>query len=101
MGPKVEQFERGLAEVCRTEHAVAVSSGTAARHLALLALGVGPGDEVIVPAYTFPATANVVALVGARPVLVDVDPATMNLDIDRAAAAVTSRTRAVMGVHLF
>ena len=80
MGPKVEEFERGLAAACGTEHAVVVSSGTAALHLAVLALGIGPGDEVLVPAYTFPSTANVVAFVGAKPVLVDVDPETMNLD---------------------
>ncbi|TMM34269.1 MAG: aminotransferase class I/II-fold pyridoxal phosphate-dependent enzyme, partial [Actinobacteria bacterium] len=79
MGPKVEEFERGLAAACGAEHAVVVSSGTAALHLAVLALGIGPGDEVLVPAYTFPATANVVALAGAKPVLVDVDPETMNL----------------------
>ena len=73
---------RGGARARRAsvEHAVAVSSGTAALHLAVLALGIGPGDEVLVPAYTFPATANVVALAGARPVLVDVDPETMNID---------------------
>ncbi len=101
MGPKVDEFEAALATVCGDEHAVAVSSGTAALHLALLALGIGAGDEVLVPAYTFPATANVVALVGARPALVDVDPATMNLDPELAAAAVTPRTRAVLAVHLF
>jgi dTDP-4-amino-4,6-dideoxygalactose transaminase len=101
MGPKVEQFEAGLASACEVEHAVVVSSGTAALHLALLALELGRGDEVLVPAYTFPATANVVALVGARPVLVDVDSETMNLDLERASAAVTPRTRAVLAVHLF
>jgi perosamine synthetase len=101
MGPKVSEFEAGLAEACAVEHAVVVSSGTAALHLAVLALGIGPGDEVIVPAYTFPATANVVALAGARPVLVDVDPETMNLRPDAVAAAVTDRTRAVLVVHLF
>jgi perosamine synthetase len=101
MGPKVEEFEAALARACEVPYAVAVSSGTAALHLAVLALGIGEGDEVIVPAYTFPATANVVALAGARPVLVDVDPETMNLDPRGVAAAVTPRTRAVIAVHLF
>jgi dTDP-4-amino-4,6-dideoxygalactose transaminase len=101
MGPKVVELEELLADACRVRHAVAVSSGTAALHLAVLALGIGPGDEVIVPAYTFPATANVVALVGGRPVLVDVDPQTMNMDSGAAAAAVTKRTKAIMAVHLF
>ncbi|HET9673773.1 MAG TPA: DegT/DnrJ/EryC1/StrS family aminotransferase [Gaiellaceae bacterium] len=101
MGPKVAEFEDELARACEVPHAVAVSSGTAALHLAVLALGTGPGDEVIVPAYTFPATANVVALAGARPVLVDVDPTTMNVDLAHVADAVTDRTRAVLAVHLF
>jgi perosamine synthetase len=101
MGPKVAEFEERLAEACEVEHAVVVSSGTAALHLAVLALGIGPGDEVIVPSYTFPATANVVALAGAKPVLVDVDPETMNVRPDRVAAAITERTRAVLVVHLF
>jgi perosamine synthetase len=101
MGPKVEEFEAELARVCEVEHAVVVSSGTAALHLSVLALGIGPGDEVIVPAYTFPATANVVALAGARPMLVDVDPETMNVTAESVAAAVTDRTRAVLVVHLF
>jgi perosamine synthetase len=99
MGPKVDQFERGLAAACGTEHAVAVSSGTAALHLAVLALGIGPGDEVLVPAYTFPATANVVAMVGATPVLVDVDPETMNLDPGKVE--IGSRTKAIIAVDLF
>jgi perosamine synthetase len=101
MGPKVEELEQLLAQACGVEHAVAVSSGTAALHLAILALGLEAGDEVLVPAYTFPATANVVALAGLRPVLVDVDPVTMNLDVERVAAAVGPRTRAVLAVHLF
>jgi len=101
MGPKVDEFEQLLAAACGVEHAVAVSSGTAALHLAILALGLEPGDEVLVPAYTFPATANVVALAGLVPVLVDVDPVTMNLDLERVAAAVGPRTRAVLAVHLF
>jgi perosamine synthetase len=101
MGTKVAELEAELARVCGVEHALAVSSGTAALHLAVLALGIGPGDEVLVPAYTFPATANVVALAGARPVLVDVDPATMNVDPAGVYEAVTPRTRAVLAVHLF
>jgi perosamine synthetase len=101
MGPKVAEFEERLARACEVELAVVVSSGTAALHLAVLALGIRPGDEVIVPAYTFPATANVVALVGAKPVLVDVDPETMNVRPEGVAAAVAGRTRAVLVVHLF
>jgi perosamine synthetase len=101
MGPKVEELESELARACGVPHAVAVSSGTAALHLAVLALELCDGDEVLVPAYTFPATANVVALAGARPVLVDVDPVTMNLDASRVEDALTPRTRAVLAVHLF
>jgi perosamine synthetase len=99
MGERVPEFEAELARACETRHAVAVSSGTAALHLAVLALGLEPGDEVIVPAYTFPATANVVALSGLKPVLVDVDPVTMNLD--PAKVEVRPRTRAILAVHLF
>ena len=99
MGPRVPEFEVALARACETRHAVAVSSGTAALHLAVLALGLDPGDEVIVPAYTFPATANVVAVAGLKPVLVDVDPQTMNLD--PAQVEVGARTRAVLVAHLF
>jgi perosamine synthetase len=101
MGPKLAEFEELLAAAAGTDHAVAVSSGTAALHLGVLALGIGPGDEVLVPAYTFPATANVVALVGATPVLVDVDPVTMNMDTVDAARRVTPRTKVVLAVHLF
>ncbi|HEX3291152.1 MAG TPA: DegT/DnrJ/EryC1/StrS aminotransferase family protein [Gaiella sp.] len=101
MGPQVAAFERALAHAVGTADAVAVSSGTAALHLALLALGVGPGDEVIVPAYTFPATANVVELCGARAVLVDVDRETFLLRPELVGAALSPRTRAVLAVHLF
>lgn len=101
MGPKVGEFECAIAGAVGVPYAVAVANGTAALHLAAMALNLGPGDEVLVPAYTFPATANAVALTGARPVLVDVDPATMNIDLAAAAAAVTPRTKAVLAVHLF
>lgn len=99
MGPLLQEFERALAERCEVGHALAVSSGTAALHLALLALRLAPGDEVLVPAYTFPATANVVLLAGLRPVLVDVDPVTMNIDPARVEPG--PRTRAIVPVHLF
>ena len=101
MGPKVKELEQLVAAACDVEHAVAVSNGTAALHLAVLALGIGAGDEVIVPAYTFPATANVIRLAGATPVLVDIEPATFNLDSSKVAEAVTPRTKAVLAVHLF
>jgi dTDP-4-amino-4,6-dideoxygalactose transaminase len=101
MGPKVDEFEALLADAAGTAHAVAVSSGTAALHVAVLALGIGAGDEVLVPAYTFPATANVVALAGGRPVLVDVDPVTMNVDPTDAARRMSTRTKALLAVHLF
>jgi len=101
MGPQVEAFERALARAVGTAEAVSVSSGTAAIHLALLALGVGPGHEVIVPAYPFPATANAVELCRARAVLVDVDPETFLVRPELVAEAVTPRTRAVLAVHLF
>ena len=99
MGPKVAEFEAEIARACEVEHALAVTSGTAALHLAVLALGLRPGDEVLVPAYTFPATANVVALAGLEPVLVDVDPETMNLDPSQVR--VGPRTKLLLGVHLF
>ncbi|MDX6486160.1 MAG: hypothetical protein QOF43_1313, partial [Gaiellaceae bacterium] len=101
MGAKVGELESLLADATQTAHAVAVSSGTAALHLAVLALGIGPGDEVLVPAYTFPATGNVVALAGGKPVLVDVDPETMNIDPADAARRVTPKTKAILAVHLF
>jgi perosamine synthetase len=101
MGPRVAAFERAIADAVGTADAVAVSTGTAALHLAVLALGIGPGDEVLVPAYTFPATANAVELCGARAVLVDVDPETFLVRPELVAEAVTPRTRAVIAVHLF
>lgn len=100
-GPKVEAFERRFAELHGVAHAVATTSCTTALHLALLAVGTRPGDEVIVPAFTWVASANAVLYCGATPVFVDVDPRTFNMDVDLALAALTERTRAVMPVHLF
>ena len=99
-GPRVQQFEEAFAlSLDSGLHAVAVSSATAGLHLSLESLGVGPGDEVIVPSWTFTATAEVVRYLGAQPVLVDVDDDTLNIDLTRAADAITSRTRAVLPVH--
>lgn len=100
-GPRVREFEQAVSDLLGQVHTRAVSNGTAALHLALVALGIGPGDEVIVPAFSFVATANVVELVGATPVFVDVDLATYNVDSEGVAAAVTDRTRAIMPVHEF
>ncbi|HUN77938.1 MAG TPA: DegT/DnrJ/EryC1/StrS family aminotransferase [Solirubrobacteraceae bacterium] len=100
MGPRTEAFEQALARHVGTPHAVAVSSGTAALHLACLAAGIGPGDEVIVPAFTFVATAAAVRYAGAEPVLCDVlGPGEFNLDPEDVAARITPRTKAVMAVH--
>lgn len=100
-GENVLEFERLVAEYTGAKHAVAVSSGTAALHLALLSLDIGPGDEVILPDFTFPSTANVVELAGARPVLVDIDLSTFNINTDLIESAITERTRVIMPVHLF
>ena len=99
MGAARRRVRAELARACETTHALAVSSGTAALHVAVLALGLEPGDEVLVPAYTFPATANVVALSGLRPVLVDVDPVTMNLDPGRIEVGAADEGPA-RGAHL-
>lgn len=98
-GPKVAQFETAFARYQGVEHAVAVNSGTAALHLSILAAGIGPGDEVITTALTFCATVNAIIHVGATPVLVDVDPVTMNMDPEQVRARLTSRTRAIVPVH--
>lgn len=100
-GPKVRAFEEAFAAAHEVPHAVAVTSCTTAMHLALAAWDIGPGDEVIVPAFTWIATPNVVLHCGATPVLVDVDPKTYNLRIDQVADKVTDRTKAIIPVHLF
>lgn len=101
VGKYVFKFEEEFARYCGTKYAVACSSGTTALHLALLALGIGPGDEVIVPSLTFIATANAVRYVGAEPVFVDVEPRYWQIDSTQIEAAVTKRTKAVIPVHLY
>jgi len=100
-GPWVEKFETEFAEMCDVKHCVSVSSGTSALIVALRSLGVQPGDEVILPANTFVATAESVVLAGAKPVLVDCQPGTWNIDVDAVKGAITSRTVGVIGVHLY
>jgi UDP-2-acetamido-2-deoxy-ribo-hexuluronate aminotransferase len=101
MGPEVAQMEQALATYAGIEHCVAVASGTEALLISLMALDIGPGDEVIVPAFTFAATAEVVLLVGGTPVLVDVEPDTCNIDSRSVEAAITEHTKAIMPVSLY
>lgn len=101
LGPPVESFEAAFAAWCEAEHAIGVSSGTAALELALRGLGIGPGDEVIVPTNSFIASAEAVSAAGAVPRLVDVDPETALISAEIVAAAITPRTRAVIPVHLY
>ncbi|MDP3699464.1 MAG: DegT/DnrJ/EryC1/StrS family aminotransferase [Hylemonella sp.] len=100
-GPKVREFEQLFAQRHQVKHALAVTSATTALHLALVALGVGPGDEVVVPAFTWVSTANVVEYCGAKVVLVDVNPETFNIDPADLRRRITPRTRAIIPVHLF
>ena len=101
LGPEVEAFEREAAAFLGVPHAIGVANGTDALVLSLEALGIGHGDEVICPAFTFYATAEAIARVRATPVFADIDPLTLNLDPDDVAAHITPRTKAVMAVHLF
>lgn len=100
-GPRTAEFERRFAEVCDVEHAIATSSGTAALHLALLANGIGPDDEVITTPFTFIASANSILFVGAKPVFVDIEEDTFNMDVGLIEKAITPRTRGIMPVHLY
>jgi len=101
LGPKVEAFEADFAAYCQSRFAFGLNSGTSALHLALLAAGVGPGDEVITVSYTFIATAAAVCYTGATPVFVDIDPLTCNIDVAKIESAITPKTKVIMPVHLY
>ncbi len=101
MGPEMEAFEKEIAAMVECKHGIGCSSGTDAILLALMALGIGPGDEVLVPTFTFFATAGCVARTGATPVFVDACPVCFNMDVNKAAAKITSKTKAIIPVHLF
>lgn len=100
-GPFVERFERGMAAYVQREHGIAVANGSAALDVAVAALEIGPGDEVIMPTHTIISCATAVVHAGAHPVLVDSDPATWNMDVGQIEARITPRTRAIMAVHIF
>jgi perosamine synthetase len=101
IGPKMEEFERTIADLVGVPHGIAVSSGTAGLHLCLRALGVGAGDEVIVPSFTFISVGNAVLYERARPVFVDIEPVTLNLDPGKLERSITPKTRAIIAVHTF
>lgn len=101
LGPQVAELEKQLAEYVGVKHCLTVSSGTDSLQIALMALGIGPGDEVITVPFTFISTAEVISLVGATPVFVDIEPDTYNIDIDQLEAAITPKTKAIMPVSLF
>jgi dTDP-4-amino-4,6-dideoxygalactose transaminase len=101
LGEEVAAFEREFADYCDARHGIAVNSGTSALHVALLAAGVGPGDEVITVPFTFIATVAAIGYTGARPVLVDIEPSSFTMDVTQIEGALTSRTRAIVPVHLY
>ncbi len=101
IGPKLAEFEHACAALAGRRHAVGVSSGTAGLHCAMIAAGVDAGDEVVTTPFSFVASANCALYVGAKPVFVDIDPQTLNMDLDKVAAAITPRTKAIVGVEVF
>jgi perosamine synthetase len=101
MGPRTAKFEEAFAAMCNVKHAIAVSSGTTALHIALLANGLGPGDEVITTPFTFAASINAILYLGALPVFVDIDEETFNMDLSMVEGAITPRTKAILPVHLY
>jgi perosamine synthetase len=101
LGPKGPEFEDAFRRYLGVDHAVGMSSGTSALHCCLLGLGIGPGDEVVTTPFSFIASSNVIKMVGARPMFVDIDPKTLNMDAERAAGAITAKTKAILGVEAF
>src|SRR5262249_50686608 len=101
LGPFVEKFEEQFAKLCGTSYALAVTNGTTALHLALLGLGLRPGDEVLVPAFTYVGTANAVRYLGAEPVFVDIDPETWCIDPAKLEHQITPHTRGIIPVHIY
>ncbi len=101
LGPEVEAFENEFASFCEVRHGVGVNSGTSALHLALLAAGVGPGDEVITVPFTFIATVAAIEYVGAKPVLVDIEPDSFTMDVEKLETQITAKTKAILPVHLY
>src|SRR5256885_12695679 len=101
IGPRVEQFETAVAKISGRRHAIAVSSGTAGLHCAMIAAGIGPGDEVVTTPFSFVASANCVLYVGAKPVFVDIDIKTLNMDPAKVEAAITPKTKAIVAVEAF
>ena len=101
LGPELPRFEHALAEKVGTKHAIAVNSGTSALHLCIKAADISDGDEVITTPFSFVASANCILFERAKPVFVDIDPQTYNIDIDKIEAAITPRTKAILPVHVF